>query len=89
MIIYIFLMTTEKRCKHCRVENLCFDWTICYCFCFCCLFVLFFFFFLRRIKLKVSFTIWIGRKIVFTGKSSLADLIGYNAFEYESLEHIF
>lgn len=87
-------MTREERCKHCRVENLCFDWTICYCFCFCSLllfflFVLICFFFLRRIKLKAPFTIWIGRKIVVTGKSSLADLIGYNAFEYKSLEHVF
>ena len=45
-------MTTEKRCKHCRVENLCFDWTICYCFCFCCLFVLFCFFFSPTHKIK-------------------------------------
>ena len=56
----------------------------------CCFFVCFvLFFFLRRIKLKAPFTIWIGRKIVVTGKSSLADLIGYNAFEYKSLEHVF
>ena len=91
--LYIFLMTTEEQCKHCRVENLCFDWTICYCFCFCSLFFfclfLFVFFFLWRIKLKAPFTIWSGRKLVFTGKSSLDDLIGYNTFGYESLEHIF
>ena len=45
------------------------------------------FFFIRRMKLKTSLAIRIGRKIVFTRKSSLANLIGCNALECENLEH--
>ena len=39
------------------------------------------------LKLKTSLAIRIGRKIVFTRKSSLANLIGCNALECENLEH--
>ena len=45
------------------------------------------FFFIRSMKLKTSLAIRIGRKIVFTRKSSLANLIGCNALECENLEH--
>ena len=56
-------------------------------FVFICVLCFVLFFFIRRMKLKTSLAIRIGRKIVFTRKSSLANLIGCNALECKNLEH--